>query len=89
MPPLCRTGRAGAYYILRIRSGLDADAVAVDAVAAAREQANRQRETNVEEGRREKGGLEDVMTRNPDGLLARLQRERQKKDNPKAMDKTT
>ena len=57
--------------------------------AAEREQANRQRETNVEEGRREKGGLEDVMTRNPDGLLARLQRERQKKENPKDSDKTT
>ena len=83
---------AAAIRLRKARKRLADEAAAEErdrTAAAEREQANRQRETNVEEGRREKGGMEDVMTRNPDGLLARLQRERQKKENPKANDHTT
>lgn len=83
---------AAAIRLRKARKRLADEAAAEErdrTAAVEREQANRQRETNVEEGRREKGGMEDVMTRNPDGLLARLQRERQKKENPKGSDKTT
>ena len=54
------------------------------AVAAAeREQAEAQREAEREQDRQRAGGLDEQIAANPDGFLARVQRERQKREGKK------
>ena len=52
-------------------------------VAAEREQAEAQREAEREQDRQRAGGLDEQIAANPDGFLARVQRERQKREGKK------
>ena len=52
-------------------------------VAAEREQQDRQREAEREQDRQRAGGLDEQIAANPDGFLARVQRERQKREGKK------
>ena len=51
--------------------------------AAEREQADAEREAQAERDRQLAGGLEEQIAANPDGFLAKLQRERQKREDKK------
>jgi hypothetical protein len=51
--------------------------------AAEREQADAEREAQTERDRQLAGGLEEQIAANPDGFLARVQRERQKREDKK------
>ena len=51
--------------------------------AAQREQADAEREAQTERDRQLAGGLEEQIAANPDGFLARVQRERQKREDKK------
>ena len=53
------------------------------AQAAQREQADAEREAQAERDRQLAGGLEEQIAANPDGFLARVQRERQKREGKK------
>ena len=52
-------------------------------VAAEREQAEARREAEREQDRQRAGGLDEQIAANPDGFLARVQRERQKREGKK------
>lgn len=52
-------------------------------VAAEREQQDRQREAIHEQNKAMAGGLDEQIAANPDGFLARVQRERQKREGKK------
>ena len=49
-------------------------------IAHERRQADQQREADTEQARKEAGGLADTISKNPTGILAQVQRDRQKRE---------
>ena len=56
-------------------------------IAHERRQADQQREADTEQARKEAGGLADTISKNPTGILAQVQRDRQKREALKTGDK--
>jgi hypothetical protein len=75
---------ANAAIRLRKTKAREAEATAaadqLTAAAALREQENARREAEREESRRMAGGLTETMNANPNGILARIARERQARE---------